>query len=132
MMQAKNEMEAIKALSEKVAKIEESGSNANGSWVKYSNGILLQYGVYDTGSTELNKEYGSVFYDNKPHTFNFPLSFINKNISITSILQLKGGIGGVSLSDFNINSMSYYIFSTLSRNFTETAKIHWQAKGKWK
>ena len=131
-MQVKNEMEAIKSLNKKIAGIIESGSNANGSYIKFVDGTLLQYGVYDTGSTELNKEYGSVFYDNKPHTFNFPLSFINKNISITSILQLKGGIGGVSLSDFNINSMSYYIFSTLSRNFTETAKIHWQAKGRWK
>ena len=131
-MQVKNEMEAIKSLNKKIVGIIESGSNANGSYIKFVDGTLLQYGVYDTGSTELNKEYGSVFYDNKVHTFNFPLSFIDNNVSVTSTLELKGGIGGVSLSDFNINSMSYYIFSTLSRNFRETAKIHWQAIGRWK
>ena len=131
-MQAKNEMEAIKNLNKKIAGIIESGSNANGSYIKFVDGTLLQYGVYDTGSTELNKEYGSVFYDNKVHTFNFPLSFIDNNVSVTSTLELKGGIGGASISDFNTTKLSIYIFSTLSRVFTTTAKIHWKAIGKWK
>lgn len=40
-MQAKNEMQAIKALNTIVAEIVESGSNANGSWVKYSDGTMI-------------------------------------------------------------------------------------------
>ena len=43
-MQAKNEMEAIKALNEKVAGIVESGSNENGSWVKFADGTMICYG----------------------------------------------------------------------------------------
>ena len=35
-MQAKKEMEAIKNLNEKIAGIVESGSNENGSWVKFA------------------------------------------------------------------------------------------------
>lgn len=42
-MQAKNEMQAIKNLSEKVVGIVESGSNANGKWVKYSDGTMICY-----------------------------------------------------------------------------------------
>lgn len=40
-MQAKNEMEAIKALNEKIAGIVESGSNSNGSWVKFADGTMI-------------------------------------------------------------------------------------------
>lgn len=40
-MQAKKEMEAIKALNEKIAGIVESGSNDNGSWVKFADGTMI-------------------------------------------------------------------------------------------
>lgn len=42
-MQAKKEMQAIKDLNEKIAGIVESGSNDNGSWVKYADGTMICY-----------------------------------------------------------------------------------------
>ncbi len=40
-MQAKNEMQAIKNLNEKIAEIIESGSNDNGSYIKFSDGTMI-------------------------------------------------------------------------------------------
>lgn len=81
-MQAKNEMEAIKSLNEKVAGIVESGSNENGSWVKFSDGTMICYG---STSANANSDY---------YTLTFPCQFIDSNysISITNIYSYSSNI----------------------------------------
>lgn len=131
-MQAKSEMEAIKALSEKVAKIEESGSNANGSWVKYADGTMIQYGTYDTGLTDFTTEFGSVFYNQSYSTIKFPLAFVDVP-SIIINQELGGYLGGNTLGGLPTKAnFRVYLYTAMSATLTRNAIIYWQAIGRWK
>ncbi len=125
-MQAKAEMEAIKALNEKVAGIVESGSNANGSWVKFSDGTMMQWGRKTLQNVEF-AQTGGIYYSQK-QVFSFPQTFIqNPSISISGMTPNMCWIG---------NSTSYteqFTFTVLhSIETTRTVFIEWQAIGRWK
>lgn len=131
-MQAKNEMEAIKALSEKVAGIVESGSNANGSWVKYADGTMFQYGIYDTGLTDFTTQFGSVFYANVNPTIDFPLDFVDVP-SIVINQELGGYLGGSTLGGLPTKTnFKVYLYIAQSGVLNRNATIYWQAIGRWK
>ena len=122
-MQAKNEMEAIKALNEKVAGIVESGSNANGNWIQYADGTMIQYG------NALNNENGLV-------TVNFPKRFIDSNVVVTTSIAYNSYTSNNSVSTLVFPSNSTVgIYSRKSDGSVETnttVKINWQAIGRWK
>lgn len=132
-MQAKNEMEAIKALNEKVAGIIESGSNTNGSWVKYADGTMFQYGTYDTGLTDFTTQFGSVFYANVYSTIDFPLDFIDIP-AITINQELGGYLGGNTLGGGLPTKTNFrvYLYIAQSGVLNRNATIFWQAIGRWK
>lgn len=131
-MQAKNEMEAIKALSGKVSGIVESGSNANGSWVKFADGTMIQYGTYDTGLTDFTTEFGSVFYNNSYFAINFPLEFIGVP-SIVINQELGGYLGGSTLGGRPTKTgFRVYLYIAQSGVLNRNATIYWQAIGRWK
>lgn len=131
-MQAKNEMEAIKSLNKKIAGIIESGSNDNGSYIKFADGTLLQYGVFDTNERDFTTEFGSVFYNNSYFGINFPLEFINVPI-ITVNEELGGYLGGNILGGLPTKSnFRVCLYTAKSATLTRNAIIYWQAIGKWK
>ena len=122
-MQAKNEMEAIKALNEKVAGIVESGSNANGNWIQYADGTMIQYGSI------LNNANGLA-------TVTLPKRFINSNVIVTTSISYNSYTSNNSVLTlvFTSNS-SVGIYSRKSDGSVETnttVKTNWQAIGRWK
>ena len=72
MMVVKNEMEAIKALSEKVAGIVESGSNDNGSWVKFADGTMICSGHISQTLTRTTQRSGCRGIQNIWSYYKFP------------------------------------------------------------
>ena len=122
-MQAKNEMEAIKALNEKVAGIVESGSNANGNWIQYADGTMIQYGSI------LNNANGLA-------TVTLPKRFINSNVIVTTSISYNSYTSNNSVLTlvFPSNS-SVGIYSRKSDGSVETnttVKTNWKAIGRWK
>lgn len=143
-MQAKKEMEAIKALNTKMEGIVESGSNDNGSWVKYDDGTMIQWGsaTFTGAETGNTGSYTRVL---------FPQPFANNKISTKYQLVYKSGID-TSLTMFIIliGNIEYgkgtaftqdTVYRRLSYTYdnTELAKLYaidlsfnWQAIGFWK
>lgn len=131
-MQAKKEMQAIKDLNEKIAGIVESGSNDNGSWVKYADGTMIQWGTYDTGLTNFTTEFGSVFYNQSYSTINFPLAFVDIP-SIVINQELGGYLGGNTVGGLPTKTnFRVYLYTARSATLTRNATIYWQAIGRWK
>lgn len=131
-MVVKNEMEAIKALSEKVAGIIESGSNDNGDYIKFSDGTMIQYGQVDTNLKDFTAQYGSVFYNQSFSTINFPLEFIAVPIVMVN-QELGGYLGGNSLGGLPTKTnFRVYLYITKSGVINRNAIIYWQAIGRWK
>ena len=110
----------------------ESGSNANGSWIKYNDGTMIQYGKSITGTTAYTTAYGNGYYDNAEHTVTFPIEFYNDNVYVSSIAFVGFGLGGCSMTALTKTSFNYYIFSIRSYTFSSSPYITWIAIGRWK
>ena len=114
----------------------ESGSNDNGSYVKYADGTMICYGTWNIGNVAFTSVVGSVY--NVPidlrHTF--PVSFINKPVMTFSayestesyglLLQVCPKRDSVTSQDFgHINVIS---ITQVSAHLA----IDYMAIGKWK
>ena len=112
-----------------IAVIIESGSNDNGSWIKYSDGNLIQRG---TAQCSASVGYADV---------TFPVAFINTDYTIISNHKYTSGDGfGGSQQLTNITSpqpystTQAYIYSYLydGNIATYIRNVQYIAIGKWK
>lgn len=142
-MQAKKEMEAIKALNEKIAGIVESGSNDNGSWVKFADGTMIQWGSKNfVGASNSTGSYTRVI---------FPQVFANNKYSTSYSSIYTGNVAQtISLYVILIGSNTYgsgtnlggdtvYRRLAYTTDATELAELYatnlsfnWHAIGFWK
>ena len=96
----------------------ETGSNANGSYIKYSNGTLICYGTATTSDAWVS--------------VNFPVTFI-ANPTVTT-----GGNSGTAetttimiIKTANIGTSSFRTCRIVGSNY-DAGKVDWIAIGKWK
>lgn len=108
----------------------ESGSNDNGSWIKYSNGTMICY--KSTGWIDMNitTSWGSL-YEGNISVGNFPAEFIETpTISVTpfgsGMLIEQGGIDASKTSWGNITGVRPNSVENVK------ARFHLIAIGKWK
>ncbi len=110
----------------------ETITNENGTAIKLSNGIMIQYGAYDTGLTDFTTEFGSVFYNESYSTINFPLAFVDIP-SIVINQELGGYLGGSTLGGRPTKTgFRVYLYIAQSGVLNRNATIYWQAIGRWK
>ena len=110
--------------------IVESGSNDNGSWIKYSDGTMICY--KSTGEIDMNitTSWGSL-YEGNISVGNFPAEFIETpTISVTpfssGMLIEQGGIDASKTSWGNITGVRPNSVENVK------ARFHLMAIGKWK
>lgn len=108
----------------------ESGSNDNGSWIKYSDGTMICY--KSTGWIDMNitTSWGSL-YEGNISVGNFPAVFIETpTISVTpfgsGMLIEQGGIDASKISWGNITCVKPNSVENVK------ARFHLIAIGKWK
>ena len=131
-MQAKNEMEAIKALSEKVAGIVESGSNDNGSWVKYSDGTMLCSGQISQTLTRATQRSDCGGYRTSGVTVNFPATFIETpQLSLLDTSSTDFSLGCRS-SSVNTSYFNVFWYAINSNSSQLNYKADYVAIGRWK
>lgn len=143
-MQAKKEMQAIKDLNEKIAGIVESGSNDNGSWVKYADGTMEQWGSAtftgaETGTTGSYKRitFPQAFANNKFSVNYTPLyeGGYAQNIILYVILTGtdKYGSGNALSADTVYRRLGHTTDATeLAELYATDLSFNWQAIGRWK
>lgn len=115
--------------------IVESGSNANGNWVKYIDGTMICY-MEATGSVNINTAWGSVYYKDITTEYTFPQTFISVpsvqlTVSPTSTTAFWQGYGDEVPT---ITTTSYKNFALIRP--TSTTGVGYKVKifaiGKWK
>lgn len=113
--------------------IVESGSNDNGSWVKYSDGTLIQYGNVTKSINIKNKSNSSGWYYDDGYIINFPINFSDTNYFV----DINAATGGLIV--LNIYSITNYQNSICEFNLSSNIeynnsnyKFRWFAIGRWK
>ena len=104
-------------------------TNEYGTYEKYSDGTLIQYGTIEFSNIDITYTYGNLFYQ-LPGTLYFPMSFINTDY-IVKFTLLTGGVGGCSFFGRYKNRISTKVFSGASVT-NVTVSIDWEVKGRWK
>ena len=111
----------------------ESGSNSNGSWIKYYDGIMIQYGIKSSAillNTIQNYNigtYGWSYYYGED-TIIFPIEFYNTSY-ILFITSYSQGTSSRTVANKSTTSQSYIVFGSED---TEYANVEWITIGRWK
>lgn len=129
-MQAKNEMEAIKSLNKKIAGIIESGSNANGSYIKFTDGTMICTLDTTVSDQAINRSYGDLYWG--PRTWNFPVAFIEKPAVSCGMFKWGTGMSWGNVSGIATTYATLVGMDTSSRDTGTSTKIHAMAIGRWK
>ena len=74
---------SVNAVNEAIANIIESGSNVNGSYIKYSDGTMVVSQIVE-GSIDISKAWGSLYVSEDIKLPNFPVSFIKNPTTVVS------------------------------------------------
>lgn len=123
--------EATKYTDYKTFGIVESGSNDNGSWIKYADGTMICTQKISLSGLSLNQKWGVLYYNVKDIP-NYPQSFISPpTISYGSDGNNTFLIGNGSDST-NITLGAVLICAPDSRILNTHAILHVTATGKWK
>lgn len=109
----------------------EHGSNERGHYIKYLNGVLIQWGSIPKIISIKNK-YGDMFYDDN-YGIEFPLSFIDKNysVSVTSS-NSSNAIFVYSCNNYTTDRVSFNLMSPLVVEGLNNFYFNWFAIGRWK
>lgn len=112
----------------------ESGSNANGNWLKFADGTLIQYGEYTQSSANTTTALPSGGYRSSGYNVDFPIEFyeIPGTINVVS----SGGLidNGVILANANTTKTYFQIlwWSVSAVSTVQAHKATWIAIGRWK
>ena len=106
--------------------ITESGSNANGSYIKFDDGTLICHRVYSSsidGSSVVD-----LMYQSAAVSWTFPHAFINTNIAVSGSSNAVNGYIG-NLSGLSISGVTFRVISTRTFTGRDSRLI---AIGRWK
>ena len=125
--------------------ISEIGSNSNGNYIKFDNGLLICYGIISKSSflqtsSQSTSAQNINWYRSKIASQYFPVNFINENYSV--ILDVHCGTTGTRFctSDtltkrvgyIEVQLVSVEDFTSGSNGYENLTDVSWIAIGKWK
>ncbi|SEJ49203.1 hypothetical protein [Pseudomonas sp. NFR16] len=109
----------------------ESGSNANGSYVKYADGTMICTRRMELGSRAITTAYGSTYITPSVGSSAYPASFLAGTTPVNAILVESNG--GVTYAASGLNSVpswpAVYVCSPTS--VTLTLNLNMTAIGRW-
>jgi len=104
--------------------IAESGTNANGMYVKFSDGTLICYGSFQAGLTNTSSGNGVYRYD-----INFPMAFISKPTVSVFENQIASFTRNFNISTGSqVNSLRFFT----TQGPTLPYQHDYMAIGRWK
>ena len=104
------------------------GGNSNGSYIKYDDGTLIQWGEKQW-TTNVTTSYGSIYHSTDlAHTF--PVSFYSSNYTFIAT-ALSSGMLGVQVHTKNTTTANCQVFNPASWS-NASFTVEWYAIGRWK
>ncbi len=107
-----------------------SGSNANGSYIKFADGTMMQWGNYSASIVMVNA-VATGFWGTT--TVTFPVAFIAGTISAQAAMSVLAGnriILSPPTNPVSTTLAQFYAIDNTSE--TNTVYVNWQAVGRWK
>lgn len=123
--QLKKEFDFYKSELQKYSKVPETGTNANGNYVKYEDGTLICWNFYQA-SIDVTTLTDMLYRGSQYWTFPYPFIDTNYCISGTSN-AINGTIG--NLTGASATGTTFYVISSRSATSRDARII---AIGKWK
>lgn len=108
----------------------EYGNNENGQYIKYSNGVLIQWGNVNKTITGWIKSNGEIYYSDN-YGITLPIDFINDRYSAYVVKNSTSKLCWIySTSAFSKN---YFEFNLLANanNADYESDFDWFAIGRW-
>ena len=112
-----------------IQEIQEIGSNANGTYIKFINGNLIQMGKKTFQSVAVNNTYGQYFYA-LPGAITFPMQFYSTDYGVVLSL-LTSGCGSCSYFSLTKSQFSTKVFNGTSQSSADIT-MSFVAFGRWK
>lgn len=113
----------------------ESGSNENGSWIKYDDGTMICMNTISVDSMEITTAWGSGFRSNTFNFDNFPQPFISKPYYANIVFDgSEDGMSGEIMKmtpATTTNVGAYHLFRPMSATISNFY-ISYFAVGRWK
>jgi hypothetical protein len=105
-----------------------SGSNSNGTYIRYGDGTMEHWGTTISITTSTSSNATGIYFQQLSQ--NLPVSFINTSYIVTSSPYQSPGFGWSA--HITVSSSSYISILLLSLSNTYTTSIMWHAIGRWK
>lgn len=122
-----------------------SGSNANGNYVKLTDGTMIEWGTIDKTkflqtSSAYTASQGINWYRSNLATQTLPIQYIDNNYRLNITIQtgLNGTrmsiprISNVTASAFEMQLISVDDYLQNSNGYKDIVDVNWVAIGKWK
>lgn len=110
--------------------IYDSGTNSNGSYIRYKNGIMICWRQETVTDQAINNSYGSIFQGARNYTYPIPFSS-QPSVTCTSFQHGTGASWGTVVNT-STTTVVLRGFDLFSRGTGEKCIIGYIAIGKWK
>lgn len=107
----------------------ESGSNANGNYVKYIDGTMICWKTTNFPNLAITGSFQGVYYANSGD-INFPQTFYS--VPVVNVLTSIGGGGFAIYGGTSLTTQKFNGFFWKTQSTTMDVICHWVAYGRWK
>ena len=114
-------------------KISESGSNDNGSWIKFGDGTLIQYGSIKKNVSITTASSSGKYYYQDDINIILPTSFVDGNYfsNVISVSNQNGSQNVYSVRNKKQSKFDFCLSSLISFSSNDNT-FWWIATGRWK
>ena len=114
--------------------ITETGSNANGNYIKYEDGTLIQWKSEDVDDQAIATQYGGTVIYFGTRQLNLPTAFYNTDyaVFVGKAIWGTGGSWGACMSNINTTTARLIFYDMFSRETGTVFHLSWMAIGRWK
>lgn len=109
----------------------EYGSNSNGSYIKYANGVAIQWGVKTCITSNEAFSSGGFTHYTSPNTYDLPIPFTTSYQIFADVNSANMVIVCLVYAERN-NDRSKFNLNFIASQANYSRDIHWFAIGRWK
>lgn len=127
--------EALKTANDKISELEswpQSGSNANGSWIKYRDGTMIVTAVKKGYGVSIIDSAGVLFQSNVVVNIPFPITFDGVPVCTHSVEYISGGIRPIPVPVSQNSTSASLVIQSGASSSSAICDYYVQAIGRWK